>query len=206
MLPGGWLLAAGDAEGGLSCTDLRMIGGSSGEQHLHAGAVAYVAGSRPGCRGPVPVRPVCSLCSPHPLCPLLPTPGPRLLWSVKAARGSVRAIAAIESGGAAAAGLRFGGSGGGALLATAGGDGAVRIWRGSDGRLLQGIETAHFTARPGSAGSRRSSHDGGAPVSPALGGHAPPGSHPAAVTGLAVCEEGLVSCGADGCVRLYGFV
>ena len=31
MLPGGWLLAAGDAEGGLSCTDLRMMGGSSGE-------------------------------------------------------------------------------------------------------------------------------------------------------------------------------
>lgn len=31
MLPGGWLLAAGDAEGGLSCTDLRMIGGSNGE-------------------------------------------------------------------------------------------------------------------------------------------------------------------------------
>ena len=30
MLPGGWLLAAGDAEGGLSCTDLRMMGGSSG--------------------------------------------------------------------------------------------------------------------------------------------------------------------------------
>lgn len=35
MLPGGWLLAAGDAEGGLSCTDLRMIGGSSGEWAMH---------------------------------------------------------------------------------------------------------------------------------------------------------------------------
>ena len=35
MLPGGWLLAAGDAEGGLSCTDLRMIGGSSGERAQH---------------------------------------------------------------------------------------------------------------------------------------------------------------------------
>ena len=35
MLPGGWLLAAGDGEGGLSCTDLRMMGGSSGEPRSH---------------------------------------------------------------------------------------------------------------------------------------------------------------------------
>ena len=104
------------------------------------------------------------------------------------------------------AGLHVGGSGGSALLATAGTDGAVRIWRGSDGRLLQSIESAHFSSRPGSGGSRRPSHDGGAPVSPAFGGGAPPGSLPVPVTSLAVCEEGLVSCGSDGCVRLYSFI
>lgn len=165
MLPGGWLLAAGDGEGGLSCTDLRMMGGSS---------------------------------------------GPRLLWSVKAARGALRSIVAVPgaSSPAAGAGLPLGRGGGGALLATAGADGAVRVWRGADGRLLQSVESAHYSSRPPSAGSRRSSHDGGAaPLSLSLGGgHPPPGSQPLPVTGLAVSEEGLVSVGADGCVRLFSFV
>jgi hypothetical protein len=31
ILPGGWLLAAGDEHGGLSCTDLRMLGSQMGE-------------------------------------------------------------------------------------------------------------------------------------------------------------------------------
>lgn len=64
------------------------------------------------------------------------------------------------------------------------------------------------SSRPPSAGSRRSSHDGGAaPLSLSLGGgHPPPGSQPLPVTGLAVSEEGLVSVGADGCVRLFSFV
>ena len=38
MLPGGWLLAAGDSEGSLSCTDLRMMGGSSGGLRGGAGS------------------------------------------------------------------------------------------------------------------------------------------------------------------------
>lgn len=42
MLPGGWLLAAGDAEGGLSCTDLRMIGGSSGKRSGHRAVGHYL--------------------------------------------------------------------------------------------------------------------------------------------------------------------
>jgi WD40 repeat protein len=156
MLPGGWLLSAGDAEGGLSCTDLRMIGGSS---------------------------------------------GPRLLWSVKAARGALRALVPIPGAGSSGGALRYGSGGSSAVLATAGMDGAVRLWRGSDGKLLQSLEMAHYSSRPGSAGSRRSSHDG-APLSPRLA----PGSHAVPVTGLAVCEEGLVSCGSDGCVRLYNFL
>ncbi|KAL4433701.1 hypothetical protein ABPG75_000142 [Micractinium tetrahymenae] len=163
MLPGGWLLAAGDGDGGLSCTDLRMMGGSS---------------------------------------------GPRLLWSVKVARGALRSIVAVPgAGGPVGAGLQLGRGGGGALLATAGADGAVRVWRSADGRLLQSVESAHFSSRPPSAGSRRSSYDGGAaPLSPSLGSHPPPGSHPLPVTGLAASEEGLVSVGADGCVRLFSFV
>lgn len=214
VLPGGWLLAAGDGEGSLSCTDLRMMGGSS---------------------------------------------GPRLLWSVKAARGAVTSIAVVPSSASPGAGLQFGG-GSSALLATAGVDGAVRVWRGADGQLLQSIEAAHYrwgrgvgsrcgvqmwchemgtrrggrllsgfqrgaldgaagqccladghahtccsstsstcrsTGRPG---SRRSSHDGGAQPMPA------PGTHAVPATGLAACEEGLVSCGADGCVRLHAFL
>lgn len=163
MLPGGWLLAAGDGEGGLSCTDLRMMGAST---------------------------------------------GPRLLWSVKAARGSLRSIVAIPSnlGGSAMAGLQLGRGGSASLLATAAADGAVRIWRGSDGRLLQSIEAAHFSSRPSSAGSRRSSYDGGVPLSPNSTSNAPLGSHPLPVTGLALSEEGLVSVGADGCVRLFSFL
>lgn len=71
--------------------------------------------------------------------------GPRLLWSVKAARAALRCIAAIPSpAGPASAGLHLASGGGGALLATAGADGAVRVWRGADGRLLQSVESAHF--------------------------------------------------------------
>lgn len=72
--------------------------------------------------------------------------GPRLLWSVKAARGSLRSIVAIPGsiGGGTGAALQLGRAGGSALLATAGADGAVRVWRGADGRLLQSIEGAHF--------------------------------------------------------------
>lgn len=64
------------------------------------------------------------------------------------------------------------------------------------------------SSRPPSAGSRRSSHDGGAtPLSPSLGSwQPPPGSQPLPATGLAVSEEGLVSVGADGCVRLFSFI
>ena len=71
--------------------------------------------------------------------------GPRLLWSVKAARGTLRSIATIPTGGGSGGGsLRLGGGGGSALLATAGADGALRVWRGADGRLLQSVEAAHF--------------------------------------------------------------
>lgn len=81
----------------------------------------------------------------HPPCISRPA-GPRLLWSVKAARGALTSIVAVPSSSSSpAAGLNFGGGGGSALLATAGADGAVRIWRGADGRLLQSIESAHFT-------------------------------------------------------------
>jgi streptomycin 6-kinase len=78
----------------------------------------------------------CTACS---CSPCATRAGPRLLWSVKAARGGVRAVAAIPAGPHTSAARA-----GGALLATAGGDGAVRVWRGSDGRLLQGIEAAHY--------------------------------------------------------------
>lgn len=162
--------------------------------------------------------------------------GPRLLWSVKAARGGLRSLVPIAGIGSSGGTLRYGSGGSSAVLATAGMDGAVRLWRGSDGKLLQSLELAHyrcvpsqqaclyslaggcaisldsdcivccpilcFSSRPGSAGSRRSSHDGAAPPSPRLA----PGSHAVPVTGLAVCEEGLVSCGSDGCVRLYNFL
>lgn len=43
-LPGGWLLVAGDEHGGLSCTDLRMLGSPTGE----------AAAGRPGQRAPAP--------------------------------------------------------------------------------------------------------------------------------------------------------
>lgn len=72
--------------------------------------------------------------------------GPRLLWSVKAARGALRSVVAIPgaSGPAGGAGMLLGRGGSGALLATAGADGAVRVWRGTDGRLLQSVESAHY--------------------------------------------------------------
>jgi len=70
--------------------------------------------------------------------------GPRLLWSVKAARGALRALVPIPGISGSRGTLRYGSGGSSAVLATAGMDGAVRLWRGRDGKLLQSLELAHY--------------------------------------------------------------
>lgn len=67
-----------------------------------------------------------------------------MLWSVKAARGALRALVPIPGVGGTSGALRYGSGGSSAVLATAGMDGAVRLWRGSDGKLLQSLELAHY--------------------------------------------------------------
>ena len=157
MLPGGWLLAAADSDGALSCTDLRMISSSGSSGTGGAAASGAAGGASSG--------------------------GARVLWSVKAARGSVCTLAALLPGpGSRGAGAGPVWGGGRSLVVSGGGDGAIRVWKAADGRLVQAVEGSPGGGRPGSRGS----------------------SAPA-VTGVAVCEEGLVSCSFDGSVRLFPF-
>ena len=148
-MPGGWLVAAADAGGALSLTDIRMLGGSTG--------------------------------------------GARTLWSVRASKGAVQSLvmlplAATDRPRALAMGAASGGSG---VLVSGGQDGIVRVWQASSGKLLQSMEGCNSAYQQKSGGKGLLS----------LSGMATTGV--TGVTGLAVCEEGVVSCGADGTVRLF---
>jgi WD40 repeat protein len=152
-MPGGWLVAAADAGGALSLTDIRMLGGSTG--------------------------------------------GARTLWSVRASKGAVQSLvmlplAATDRPRALAMGAASGGSG---VLVSGGQDGIVRVWQASSGKLLQSLEGSN-------SGVGKSILGGGKGLLGSFGGGGGASSS-TGKTGLAVCEEGVVSCGADGTVRLF---
>lgn len=112
----------------------------------------------------------------------------RVLWSVRASKGPIGALCTLSLGGAdRPRALALGAvSGGSTALVTGGDDGVVRVWSASSGKLLQSMDGAH-TARA----VRR------------LGLGAVDAGAPAGVTGLAACDEGVVSCGADGVIKLF---
>ena len=147
-LPGGWLLAAGDAAGGLSLSDVRMLGSND----------------------------------------------VRVLWKVRASKQSINSVVAMrlqeasEYPRAVALGASKGAS---AVLVTSGGDNIIRVWRPSSGRLIQSIEN-NVHHHPKSNPLRRFVGSSGSL------------SHTNGITGLAVCEDGIISCGSDGLVRLHG--
>ena len=161
-MPGGWLVAAADAGGALSLTDIRMLGGSTG--------------------------------------------GARTLWSVRASKGAVQSLimlplAATDRPRALAMGSASGGSG---VLVSGGQDGMVRVWQASSGKLLQSMEGSMNASS--SSGQKIGGFNGGKGLLGSFGGIGGGGgglNHPQGVTGLAVCEEGVVSCGADGTVKLF---
>ena len=144
-LPGGWLLAATDTTGALSLSDIRMLGGSSGDA--------------------------------------------RTLWSVRASKGPVQALAMLPLAAAdrPRAMAMKAASGGSGVLVTGGSDGVVRVWQASSGKLLQSLDGAAVGKGGGGKGIL------------SLGG----GPSSIGVTGLTVCEEGVVCCGGDGTVRLF---
>lgn len=157
-MPGGWLVAAADAGGALSLTDIRMLGGSTG--------------------------------------------GARTLWSVRASKGGVQSLitlplAATDRPRALAMGSASGGSG---VLVSGGQDGIVRVWQASSGKLLQSMEGSMSGS---SSGQKNGGFGGGKGLLGPFGGGGGGAHHSQGVTGLAVCEEGVVSCGADGTVRLF---
>jgi len=94
----------------------------------------------------------------------------------------------------------------GALVAAAGKDGSVVLVNGLTGELAQTVAEAHFTERRGPlaifSGAGRGS---AAPPASGRPRPRPPAVTGAAVTGLAVCEHGLMSCGMDGFVMLHPF-
>jgi hypothetical protein len=158
-LPGGWLLAAGDADGALSLTDIRMLGTTS----INNNNATNSTGSGGG----------------------------RVLWSVKASRGAVKSVVTTSAATTSSSGMS-------GLLVTGGQDGAVRVWRSGDGHLVQSIEAAHYSGsnmRP-KHGKLAMNGDLSSPTSSSSG-------VAVAVSGLSACSEGVVTCGADGMVRLF---
>jgi WD40 repeat protein len=167
-LPGGWLLAAGDADGALSLTDLRMLGTTGINNSNNNSNNNNNNNSSTGSGG-----------------------GGRVLWSVKASRGAVKSVVTTTAATTSRSGMS-------ALLVTGGQDGAVRVWRSGDGHLVQSIEAAHYSGsnlRP-KHGKLAMNGDLSSPTSSNSG-------VPVAVSGLSVCSEGVVTCGADGMVRLF---
>lgn len=153
--PGGWLLLAGDSDGALSATDIRMLSSNSGGGSTNS-------------------------------------PPTAVLWSVRASRGSVHSISVLRRATSATSPS----DGSGLVAITGGHDGAIRAWQASTGKLLQSVDAAH--PKP-----RRLSLEG---IAASAGGFGSSGGAGAAVTGVEVCEEGIVSCGADGSVRLHALV
>jgi WD40 repeat protein len=96
-------------------------------------------------------------------------------------------------------------SGGSGVLVSGGQDGIVRVWQASSGKLLQSLEGSNTSSTSSGTGGKISGVlGGGKGLLGSLGGGGSSGSsHSQGVTGLAVCEEGVVSCGADGTVRLF---
>ncbi len=117
-----------------------------------------------------------------------------VLWSTKACKGVVRAIDTITYESIPAARQHSFKRhhfipGNDAAIVTGGDDGLVRLWDVNSGRLLQQSEPV-YPAKPNTSSRLRSLTSGG-------------GDAKYTVTGLDVCEEGVLSSGSDGVVRLY---
>jgi WD40 repeat protein len=114
-----------------------------------------------------------------------------IIWSTKACKGSIRAIDTISYD-AKGSGRPYkhyhlpAGLGTGTALVTGGDDGIVRLWDVNSGTLLQQSEKIYSTTPKSSRILSLASGEG-----------------KYAITGISVCEEGILSSGTDGVVRLF---
>ena len=115
-----------------------------------------------------------------------------VIWSTKACKGVIRAMDTIsyESGGwrrpPSASRRHHFMPGNDTAIVTGGDDGIVRLWDVNTGTLIQQSERVHTAA----ASTPRLLSLAGAP------------SAKYAISGLAVCDEGIITSGTDGVVRL----
>lgn len=137
----------------------------------------------------------------------------RALWSCRPHAGPAAAVASWAGSDAAGRPVDVSDAHGagarrlaaGQLVATAGKDGAICLLDASTGELLQRLPEAHYTEKR-SAFALFTGGAGAGPPVPGLPRPKPAATAPAAVTGLSVCEQGLVSSGLDGVVMLHPFV
>jgi hypothetical protein len=173
----GALLLVGDDAGAVSALDVRML--SDGRQVWTSSPHgAGGSGSGSGAAG------VAALVA----------------WDAAEAPGALTAEAARR--GAPAMRLSD-------VAASAGRDGRIALLNVHTGDPVQIVEGAHFTERRGLLGGRLGGGTA-ASGSPRAVGEGLPARRPrpagaaaAAVTGLAACPEGLLSCGVDGAVRFH---
>jgi WD40 repeat protein len=113
----------------------------------------------------------------------------RTLWNVRASRGKICAIKTLPLDRIQMQPRKLAlsaGHGTGTGLVTAGDDGIVRIWDASSGKLVQETDPV-YEKTPRAHGLL----------------HLRSGENKYSITDLSVCDEGIITCGTDGIVRLY---
>jgi hypothetical protein len=91
------------------------------------------------------------------------------------------------------------------VVVSGGRDGSIAVVNVHSGSIVQLIERAHWTEKRGLLGGRSARVTPGTQWDQPTRRQRPAAAVAAGVTGVAACAEGVVSCGADGAVRLHPF-
>ena len=89
------------------------------------------------------------------------------------------------------------------VVVSGGKDGALVVLNVHTGSPVQVLEAAHYVEKRGLLGGRSARVTAGSAWDQPTRRPRPVAAVAAAVTGVSVCAEGVVSCGADGVVRLH---
>lgn len=89
------------------------------------------------------------------------------------------------------------------VVVSGGKDGTLVVLNVHTGSAVQVLEAAHYVEKKGLLGGRSARVMAGSAWDQPTRRARPAAAVAAAITGMSVCPEGVVSCGADGVVRLH---